>query len=186
MLTLIVFLSFQGGGGFVRTPHTRPPLPPGYGCVFLHRMAAIPSLFYLSLSSDYSWMSLLSATIKGRSQFYTALHCDEYGHLRMWPIYNADKMWHIYNADKMLNWKRSRVCLFVCLFVCLWVFVPLENFSLICRYHHFRWRAANFDMCLALMAIEGSLVCHTYCVTVHPFIMVISEYPWHSHLLLSV
>ena len=33
---------------------------------------------------------------------------------------------------------------------------------------------------------EGSLACHTYCDTWHPFIMVISEDPWHSHLLPSV
>ena len=37
------------------------------------------------------------------------------------------------------------------------------------------------------MAIEqwGSLVCHTYRDTGHPFIMVISEDPWHSHLMPS-
>ena len=44
---------------------------------------------------------------------------------------------------------------FVCLFVCLLEFiVPLENFSLIWRRHHCRWRAANFYVCSALMAIE--------------------------------
>ena len=32
--------------------------------------------------------------------------------------------------------------------------VPLENFSLIWRRHHYRWRAANFDLCSALLAIE--------------------------------
>ena len=31
---------------------------------------------------------------------------------------------------------------------------PLENFSLIWRRHHCRWRATNFDLCSALMAIE--------------------------------
>ena len=36
------------------------------------------------------------------------------------------------------------------------------------------------------LSIEGSSACHTYCVTGHPFIMVISEEPWHSHLLPSV
>ena len=46
------------------------------------------------------------------------------------------------------------VCLFICLFVCLSVFIPLENFSLICRRHHYQWRAANFDLCLAFMTIE--------------------------------
>ena len=33
---------------------------------------------------------------------------------------------------------------------------------------------------------ECSLACHTYCDTGHPFIMVISEDPRHSHLLPSV
>ena len=43
--------------------------------------------------------------------------------------------------------------IFDCLFVCLF-FVPLENFSLIWRHHHCRWRAANFDLCSALIVIE--------------------------------
>ena len=33
---------------------------------------------------------------------------------------------------------------------------------------------------------EGSLACHTYCDMGHPFTMVISKDPWHSHLLQSV
>ena len=37
-----------------------------------------------------------------------------------------------------------------------------------------------------LLSIEGSLACHNYCDTGHPFIMVISKDPWHSHLLPSV
>ena len=32
-------------------------------------------------------------------------------------------------------------------------------------------------------AVEVFFVCHTYSNTEHPFIMVISEDPWHSHLL---
>ena len=36
----------------------------------------------------------------------------------------------------------------------LGIFVPLENFSLKWSRHHYRWRAANFDLCSALMAIE--------------------------------
>ena len=44
--------------------------------------------------------------------------------------------------------------LIVCLFVCLGFIVILENFSLIRRRHHDRWRAANFDQCSALIAIE--------------------------------
>ena len=44
----------------------------------------------------------------------------------------------------------SSVCLFV-LFV--WDFSS-HNFSLIWRRHHYRRRAANSDLCSALMAIE--------------------------------
>ena len=33
-------------------------------------------------------------------------------------------------------------------------FVPLKNFSLIWRRPHDRWRAANFDLCSALLAIQ--------------------------------
>ena len=39
-------------------------------------------------------------------------------------------------------------------FVCLGFIVPVENFSLIWRRHHYRWRAAKFDLCSALVAIE--------------------------------
>ena len=58
--------------------------------------------------------------------------------------------------------------------VILEFFVPLENFLLIWRRHHCRWRAANFDLCSALKAIalsgESSSACHTYCDTGHPFL----------------
>ena len=46
------------------------------------------------------------------------------------------------------------VCKFFVCFVCLGFFVPLDNFSLIWRCHHCLWRAANFDLCSALMAFE--------------------------------
>ena len=37
---------------------------------------------------------------------------------------------------------------------CLVYNAPVKNFSLIWRRHHYRWRAANFDLCSALMVIE--------------------------------
>ena len=43
-----------------------------------------------------------------------------------------------------------------------------------------------FVLHLRPLSSEGSLACHAYCDTGHPFEMVISEDPWHSHLLLSV
>ena len=36
------------------------------------------------------------------------------------------------------------------------------------------------------LSIEGSLTCHTYCDNGLPFIMVISEDSWHTHLMPSV
>ena len=52
----------------------------------------------------------------------------------------------IYFRNKMVA-----ICMF---FVCLGFIVPLDNFSLKWRHHHYRWRAANYDLCSALMAIE--------------------------------
>ena len=71
-----------------------------------------------------------------------------------------------------------------CLFVCMVFIVLLEKFSLISRRHHCRWRATNFDPWS--LSSEGSLTCHTYCDTGLPFMMVIPEDPWYSHLLPSV
>ena len=67
-------------------------------------------------------------------------------------------------------------------------FVPLENFSLIWRRHHCQWRVTilTYARQLRSLSSEGSLSCHTYSDTLNPFIMVISEDPWHSHLLPSV
>ena len=78
-----------------------------------------------------------------------------------------------------LQIQRTKWCLFLvtfiaCLLVCLGFFVPLENFSLIWRRHHYRWRTVNFDLCSTLMTIEQRAT---------PFIMVICEDPWHLHLL---
>ena len=53
-----------------------------------------------------------------------------------------------------LNKPRSEIfhlILFACLFG---VNLPLDDFSLIWRRHHYRWRTLNFDLYLAFMAIE--------------------------------
>ena len=74
-------------------------------------------------------------------------------------------------------------------FICLVFFVPLENFSLIWRHHYYQWKAANLTYARLLWpsSSEGSLECHTYYDTRHPFIMVISGDPWHlEHLQWSV
>ena len=60
----------------------------------------------------------------------------------------------LYNAVSKRRNNAKCFCLSVFLFVCLGFIVPLDNFSLIWRRHHYRWMSANFDLCLALMAIE--------------------------------
>ena len=87
---------------------------------------------------------------------------------------------------------------FKCKFCCCWrfriwrntcvflvFFVPFDNLSLIRKFHYKLWRAANFDLCLALLVIErwGFLsVPHllwygTYVYNGH--------LQWHSNLLPS-
>ena len=41
-----------------------------------------------------------------------------------------------------------------CLLVCMGFYVTVEKFQIISRRHHCRWRAANIDLCSALMTIE--------------------------------
>ena len=57
--------------------------------------------------------------------------------------------------EKKSYFKRISHPLCVCLVGWLGFFpVPLENFSLFWRCHHYRWKAANFDQCSAHIAIE--------------------------------
>ena len=57
------------------------------------------------------------------------------------------------NTRKKVPSSPRRLLSLTWLFVSLWFFVPLENFSLIWKRHNCRWRAANLDLCSALMAI---------------------------------
>ena len=66
---------------------------------------------------------------------------------------------HIYAKlwlHRNINQEKKKFLKLLCekCFVCLGFFVPLQNFSLIWRRHHYRWKAANFDLRSALTAIE--------------------------------
>ena len=128
------------------------------------------------------------------------------GHLISWrnkiilyklcsPLHNTCKIDVLNVSIRLmlhLNFVHFKVMLTLCLYVRLFVRLSFSShsriFSNISRRHLCRWRAPNFDLYSTLMALssEGSLAYHTYCDTGHPFIMVISEDPWHSHLLPSV
>ena len=83
-------------------------------------------------------------------------------HSRRWPHWCQVK-WSKVKVKLLVLILNVKYCLlnilwrfnfFWCLFVCFEFFVPLKNLSLIGRRHHYRWEAANFDLCQALMAIE--------------------------------
>ena len=84
--------------------------------------------------------------------------------------------------------RRTYICLF--LFVSFGFFFPLENFSLIWSRHdhHYRWRAANFDLWSAFMAIEQRgffSVPHLLWNGASVYNGHLRGPPWHSLLLLS-
>ena len=66
------------------------------------------------------------------------------------------------------------------------IFVPLENFSLLWRCHHLRWRPANFDLCSALMTLIAIEQWGFFCVLHllwHETSLTISKDQRHSSLL---
>ena len=96
------------------------------------------------------------------SKKYTIRLCRIYArtvHHRSWLAsserlkYTVYECKHLYIPLTWNVWKHEQYVVDVFL-ACLEFFVPLENFSLIWGRHHFRWKAANFDLCSALMAIE--------------------------------
>ena len=71
-----------------------------------------------------------------------------------------------------------------CMYVCSGFIVPLENFSFIRRVAITGEMLQILTYARRLWALsrEGYLPCHTNWDTRHPFIMVISEDLWNSHL----
>ena len=107
--------------------------------------------------------------------------------------------WHIFTKPSVQTvqqrysvWRNSNLVYsyfndYFCLFVCLDFFVPLKNFLLIRKRYHYLWKLQILTYARHSWPLrsECSLACHTYSDTGHPFIMVICEDPWHSHLLPS-
>ena len=61
------------------------------------------------------------------------------------------------------------------------IFGGVGGLGLSSQSKFFQWFLKSWNF----LSNEGSLACHTYCDTGHPFIMVISEDLWHSHLFPS-
>ena len=105
------------------------------------------------------------------------------------------RTWNICHVATILKGNRNRV---------VEILLQLENkytYSFVCLFVVFRPTREFFTRvtitCEGLQIMtnariswpfssEGSLACHTYSDTGQSFIMVISDDPWHSHLLQSV
>ena len=92
-------------------------------------------------------------------------------------------LYHVTFCVHCLQWCVSFVCLFVLSFSShsgifhLYGDITITGEGLqILMYTRHSWPSSR----------GGSLTCHTYCDIGNPFIMVISEEPWHSHLMSSV
>ena len=95
--------------------------------------------------------------------------------------------WMMFNAFFLSFNVHLQLILFVCLFVC-----SLSSHS---KIFHSYWHVTIAGEGLIILTYarhfrplssEGFLTCHTHCDTGVPFIMVIFEVPWHSHLLPSI
>ena len=74
----------------------------------------------------------------------------------------------------------------VCLSICLFGVYPTTDFHSFGDVTGEGLQILTYDRHSWPLSSEGSLTCHTYCDTGLPFIMVISEDQWHTHLLSSV
>ena len=98
------------------------------------------------------------------------------------------EMLHTWMPNKWLHYIKQKFNSWFLLLVCLGFFVPLENFSLVWRRHHYRWMAANFDLYSVFMTSEQwgffsvpHLLWHE-----SPLIMVVSEDPRNLAVELSL
>ena len=79
------------------------------------------------------------------------------------------------------QFKRSILELVFWFFVYLGFFVPLENFSLMFTITCEGLQILTYTRHSWPLRSEDPLTCHTYFDTGLPFIIAISEDPWHSH-----
>ena len=95
---------------------------------------------------------------------------------------NLSNVWNYVYVSTTSTWKNLFIVWFVCFEFTVPLFHSFVNVTIIGEELQFFTYARDSWP----LSSEGFLACHTYCDTGHPFIMVISENPWHSHLLPSV
>ena len=120
------------------------------------------SMFHLIFSRKYFWWCQRSRTGLTESKEFT-------------------KTFKFKNIQISASLKK----LFVCFFV---FFVPLSSFH---SFGDITIAGEGLQILIHArhlwpLTTEGSLACHTYNDTGHPFLMVVSEDQWHSHLMPSI
>ena len=118
--------------------------------------------------------------------------CDLYVSVTKYSVLCGEQIWifdlsFIFCFLPLLFTLVTQVTLFVCLFVrgfsSQWrIFNSYEYVTMTGEWLQILTYARH----LWLLSGNGFLACHTYCDIGHPFIMVISEDLWQSHLLPSV
>ena len=98
---------------------------------------------------------------------------------RIGPLDQALEQKLIYLQVIFLNWYNVWFCFFFCL---SGVYRHMETL---------RFTGEGLQVLIHArhslpLSSQGSLACHTYCDTDHPFIIFISEDSWHYHLLPSI
>ena len=111
-----------------------------------------------------------------------------------WPRFSTKSsrrtFWMTSIAEVKYFWWVVLMCNIYFLFVCGFTsHSSFKNYSIKWRRHHYRWGAENFDLyscstpCHEAVRVLLRAVPTMYCYMGHPFIMVISENPWHWHLM---
>ena len=97
------------------------------------------------------------------------------------------------SLDKAILKSHNIYILYVCLFVCLFVWSFSSHLRIFNSFGDVTIAGEGLQILTYMYARhfwslsrEDSLAFDIYCDTGHPFIMVISGYPWRSHLLPSV
>ena len=125
---------------------------------------------------------------------YTGISCVNLTIKMIWFETNANQLSNkqefcllSFLLQELKHWLHRLYITLVCLFVCLKFFASLEKYSLIWRF--FSWRHLKGCKLWHMLGTNGHWavrVLYTDFDKRHPFIIVISEDPWHSHVLPSV
>ena len=108
--------------------------------------------------NDLSVPQTVTCALKQPAKSSKLLHMHKISHgLHLDQMIFATTKWlgiYMYQVQASPFMAEVIVLVIILFWIRLWFIVPLENFSVIFRRHYYLWRAANFDLCSELMAID--------------------------------